>query len=355
MNPIRPLTWPKEYWIDEQSGQHRPIVRCAEENCHLAKRGLAFTYLDVKFPKVICGECKSEFEFTLKDCTHPYASLAPPIGESSKGKGKGKAKGYGEYIKGKGKGKSPSAYKGDGKGKGINGKASADGIDVMAVLLQYGKGIISEDQANKMKEAMKITPAPLMPKTHVQQAQADYKAATAEYNGAQNMLKQTKDNILELNVKFKALLLKMCNQTASCTALKQDVIDCKAKLDITIADQEDGIDKTIALLAQQTETAVAQIQLDEELSNHDGENGDDCNHPDDWEPKGAEEGPTDAGLEEEDAEMQQVAVKRQAPLEVPEIKDLPENAQIGDIMGAFAVLNTAKKSKSTPRGDVEGE
>jgi hypothetical protein len=350
MTPIRPLTWPKEYWIDEHSGQHRPIVRCAEENCQLAKRGLAFTYLDVKFPKVICGECKTEFEFTLKDCTHPYASLAPPIGESSKGKGK--AKGYGEYIKGKGKGKSPSAYKGGGKGKGINGEAPAGGIDVMAVLLQYGKGIISEDQANKMKEAMKIAPAPLMPKTQVQLAQAEYKAATAQYNGAMNQLKQTKDNILELNEKFKVLLLKMCNQTASCTALKQDVIDCKAKLDIATADQEDGIDKTIALLAQQHATAVAQIQLDEELSNHDGENGDDCNHPDDhWEPKGAEE-PTDAGLEVEDAEMQQVAVKRHAPLEVPEINDLPENAQVEDIMGAFAVLNTAKKSKSTPRGEA---
>ena len=65
---------------------------------------------------------------------------------SSKGKSKGNAKGSGG-VQGKGKG-AFADYRGKGKGKGEGGTSD---IGIIAILQQYGTGIISEQQAIQIK------------------------------------------------------------------------------------------------------------------------------------------------------------------------------------------------------------
>ena len=353
MIPIRPLTWPKEYWTDEQSGQQRPIVRCAEETCHLAKRGLAFTYLDVKFPKVLCGACQTEFEFTLKDCTHPYASLAPPIGDTSS-KGKGKAKGYGD--KGKGKGKSAFEYisgdykgKGKGKGSGVSGE-----FDIMAILKQYGSGIISEQQAAQIKNAMKISPITPKPKTPLQDAKSDSKAAFAAMNIFKNKLDQSKESAFAIDRKVKAMLLTICENTREYVNLKQVVLDSKARLDELLIGNDTSLDQQLAEMAQTHANAINQLQQfsvdDDELA--DLGNGDDADSYDVYGKSADTAEPPQADAEEvvEEVEMQQVATKRPLPSSplLPPI-DLGADPSTEAIMGQLFPLNVAKKGKTTPR------
>ena len=141
----------------------------------------------------MCEGCGNEFEFLEADCTHPYVSFSPPIGESSKGKGKtkGTSKGAnGNGTKGNGKGAyeyNGGEYKGKSKGKG---RGDTGDIDIMAILKQYGSGIISEQQADLIKNAMKISPMAPKPKTPLQDAKAEYKAAFA----ASNISKKTRTN-----------------------------------------------------------------------------------------------------------------------------------------------------------------
>ena len=137
---IQPRKWPQELWADP-TGQLRPICRCSNiENCLMAKREIAYTFLDVKYPQLVCKGCGNEFELLEADCTHPYVSFSPPIGESSKGKGKtkGTSKGAanGNGTKGKGKGAyeyNGGEYKGKGKGKG---RGESGDIDIIAILKQ---------------------------------------------------------------------------------------------------------------------------------------------------------------------------------------------------------------------------
>ena len=352
----RPRVWPQEYWIDEVSGQQRPICRCDNPKCSLAIRQLAYTYLDVKYPRIICGECKVEFEYLPEDCTNPHVSFSPPIGDQSSKGGKGKAKGkgfanetYGGGDKGKGKGKSPSASI-KGKGKGYNGAAAGD-IDIMAVLLQFGAGILTDDQVNKMKAAMKISPVPLKPKSQIQEAKAEYQAAMAELSGAQNKLKQSKENLIAMDVKFKAQLVTMCNHTQSCTLLKQAALDSKAKLDKLIDSQHTDIDEQVEQIAHEHSNAMIQIEAAD-----DEDDQFDANHPDDHDPFARGDAAEQPEQEEEqgsnDTEMQQVAIKRHTP-DVPDL-GLSTNPSTPEIMGCFSVLNSAKKAKSTPRGDGDG-
>ena len=121
----------------------------------MAQREVAYTFLDVKYPQIICKGCQAEFEYLESDCTHPNVSFQPPTGTSkgSKGKSKGSAKGSDGVPKGKGRG-AFAEYKGKGKGKGEGG--TTGDVDIMAILKQYGTGIISEQQAMLIKSAMKI-------------------------------------------------------------------------------------------------------------------------------------------------------------------------------------------------------
>lgn len=353
-----PLIWPKEYWIDELTGQQRPVVRCAEETCHLAKRGLAYTFLDVKYPKILCGACQTEFEFTLKDCTHPYASLTPPIGDtSSKGKGKGKTKGYGD--KGKGKGKSAFEYiSGDYKGKGKGKGSGAGEFDLMAILKQYGSGIISEQQAAQIKNAMKISPIPPKPKTPLQDAKAEYKAAFAAMNISKNKLDQSKESAFALDRKVKAMLLTICENTREYVNLKQVVLDSKARLDELLTGHDVDIDQQLEEMAQVHANAINQLREfgaeDEELI--DLGNGDDADSSEVYrksaEDDTADQDDTEAFVEE--ADMQQVATKRPLPSSplLPPI-DLGPDPCTEAIMGQLFTLNAAKKGKLTPRDNGE--
>ena len=74
----------------------------------MAQREVAYTFLDVKYPPLICKGCESEFEYIESDCTHPNVSLQlPNIGKSSKGSAKGSSKGANGENGVKGKAKVP--------------------------------------------------------------------------------------------------------------------------------------------------------------------------------------------------------------------------------------------------------
>ena len=316
----------------------------------MAQREVAYTYLDVKYPQLICKGCQSEFEFLESDCTHPNVSFQPPTGLSkgSKGKSKGSAKGSDGVPKGKGKGNFAD-YNGKGKGKG--GQGTGD-VDIMAILQQYGSGIISEQQAMQIKNAMKISPAASKPKTPLQDAKLEYKAALAGLNVAKNKLDQSKESVLALDKKFKALLITVCENTREYTNLKQVAEECKARLDELSISQDAGIDEKIAELAASHASAMSQLNVpdsDEELEQRDDDNTGNGSS-DDLEGVYTKLHQQDHGVPEE-ADMQQAAMKRQLPLLPP--LDMTASSSTEEIMGKLHELNVAKKSKLTPRGGNE--
>lgn len=325
----------------------------------MAKREVAYTFLDVKYPQLICKGCQSEFEYLESDCTHFNVSFQPPntgMSKGSKGKSKGSEKGSNGMQKGKGKG-ADAEYKGKGKGKG-EGKSSD--IDIMAILQQYGSGIISEEQAIKIKNAMKISPAAPKPKTPLQEAKAEYKEAIAGLNVAKNKLDQSKESILAIDKKFKAMLVTVCENTRDYTNLKQVAEECKAKLDEFSTNQDATIDEKIANIAASQACAMAQISIpdseEEGEYNFLGEAADPFS--DDYEQvytrqqQNLEGDGNDFEEAIEDADMQQAAVKRHLSPLLPPL-DIGAEHSTEEIMGQLHALNVAKKSKLTPRGGIE--
>ena len=179
----------------------------------MAKRGLAYTWLDVRIPQVICKGCGNEFEYIEADCTYKANQLAKGLGKGSS-KGKGHSKGdTGKNNKGqyqpKGYGKRPgnfvdSYYIGDnGKGKG---KPSPDlNQQLLEWLNNIGAGI-SPEQSTKIKCAMEIRGVPMHkgpispPKklTELQTLKLQQKQLMATLSMASNTLKQAKDKFQKL-------------------------------------------------------------------------------------------------------------------------------------------------------------
>ena len=363
----RPRKWPQEYWPDDATGQMRPICRCSNPECQLAQRQLSYTYLDVKYPRIVCGGCNQEFEYLEADCTNPHVSFAPPIGDQSSKGGKGKSKGKGingNGPKGKGKGAFEyisGDYKGKGKGKGLGETGE---LDIMAILKQYGSGIISEQQAAQLKNAMKISPITPKPKTPLQDAKAEYKAAFAAMNVSKNKLDQSKESAFALDRKVKAMLLTICENTREYVNLKQVVLDSKARLDELLIGHDTSIDQQLAEMAQTHASAINQLQQysvdDDDLADL-GNVGDEADSYDVYgkTAEGADEKAetfdrSEAEKEVEEVEMQQAATKRPLPSSplLPPL-DLGADPSTETIMGQLLSLNVAKKGKLTPRDNGE--
>ena len=342
---IRPVKYPLEFYSDEVRGK-RLVCRCTnKQECQMAARGVAWTYLDVKFPQQVCRGCGNEFEYLAEDCTHPYVSFAPPYTEqSSKGKGKGKGKSKSNNDKGyngKGMGKD-AGYKSKGHGKGND-----VGRDVMNFLQQFGANLFTEEQANQINDAMqsynkKLTSLPA--KSDLQTAKIEYKAAIADMNVARSHMNQAKESVQAIDKKFKAAMILVCEHTQNYTHLKEQAEVYKDKLDTLQKVQEDTIDASIHDIS--TAHANAMIQLDafntdaaEEATSVNDEDGDNVY---------GKAAPQSEPIDLEDTEMMQAAVKRPPPL------NLSQDQPLEEIMSTLHCLNTAKKAKSTPRGS-EGE
>ena len=320
----------------------------------MAKREVAYTYLDVKYPQLVCKGCESEFEFLEADCTHPNVSFSPPIGLSSKGKGKSKGtKGAnGDHgVKGKGKGAYATEYKGKGKGKGEGGTSD---IDIMALLHQYGSGIISEQQALMIKNAMKISPAAPKPKSPLQIAKSNYKSALAELNVSKNKLEQSKESVLALDKKFKAALITVCENTQEYTSLKHSAEELKIRLDELSVNIDSEIDERIADLAASHASAMSQLNVpdsedeaDAAADAHPLEDDNAAGNSDDFEGVYNKMQNLPEAAEAEDADMQQAAIKR--PM-LPSLDISASCSSTEDIMCKLHELNCAKKTKLTPRG-----
>jgi len=312
--------------------------------------------LDVKYPRIVCGGCNQEFEYLEADCTNPHVSFAPPIGDQSSKGGKGKSKGKGINGNGsKGKGKGAFEYiSGDYKGKGKGKGSGAGELDIMAILKQYGSGIISEQQAVQIKNAMKISPIPPKSKTPLQDAKAEYKAAFAALNVSKNKLDQSKESAFALDRKVKAMLLTICENTREYVNLKQVVLDSKAKLDELLIGHDTSTDQQLAEMAQTHANSINQLQQfsvdDDDLA--DLGNGDDADSYDVYgkSAEAAEPPQADAEEEVEEVEMQQAATKRPLPSSplLPPL-DLGADPSTESIMGQILSYNVAKKGKLTPR------
>ena len=349
---IKAVKWPIEYFGDE-FGQFRPVCRCSNDKCSMAMKGLAWTYLDVKFPQIMCKGCGNEFEFLRGDCTNPNVSFSPPYTEqSSKGGAKGKNDNY--------KGKGSNYYKGNGKGevKGDNYKGKGKGaykdscnIDIMTLLQHVGAAdIISPEQVILIKEKMQAAEAHQKPmKSDVQIAKEEYKSAIAGMNTSKHLLTQAKENLIAIDMKFKAALITMCEHTRQYTQHKEEVELCKANLDQIMQQQDAALDEKIIDIANAHSNAAAQLGLyeepdsaeneAEEIYSQDGASKDDCETVYD---KATSSLPPDI-------DMTQAAIKRSLPP-----LNLSTSQPTEELMHTFLQLNVAKKAKSTPRAGEDG-
>ena len=351
----RPLKFPMEYWGDPD-GKMRPIVRCSNvETCAMAQRGVAWAFLDVKFPQILCKGCGNEFEYLQEHCTHPYVSFSPPT-EGKSGKGEGKKgnyqskgeNGYGSNYKGKGVGKEAI---GKSKGKGGKGAGKDDSIDIMDFLKRFGEGIITEEQASKIKTAMQANGKQKpQAKSQLQAAKWEFKQAIAEMNTASHLLAQSKESVIAIDTKYKAAMITVCEYTNKVIQLKEEAAKFKDNYDKLLKEQDEKIDDQLQEIAYAHSNSIAQFNQFEDLSADDSPDAETpdvpAEHDDDREDIFTRQHP-----EAPDIEMNQAALKRQLP---PPL-NLSTEQPIEEIMHTLLQLNSAKKSKSTPRGSDDGQ
>ena len=230
----------------------------------MAQRGVAWTYLDVKYPQQMCRGCDNEFEYLAKDCTHPHVSFAPPLTEqSSKGKGggKGKSKSKSDYGYGYNDTSSKGSGKGKGKSKGKNVGKDVGNMDIIGFLKQFGANIITEEQADQLNDALQTHAQKLKPqaKSDLQTANHEYKAAMSEMNGARNLLNQAKNSVAALDIKFKAAMISVCEQTSRYNFLKAQAEKCKDKYDTLHQAQELITDASLLEITSAHANAMTQF------------------------------------------------------------------------------------------------
>ena len=341
----------------------------------MAERGVAWTFLDVKFPQIICKGCGNEFEYLQENCTHPSVSFSPP---TTKGKGKGKSL---PYKKGHDKGLSKGYYgkgygsdkgKGKGKAKGFAYDTSeetktagpmVDHLDVIAILKQYGAGILSDEQSNLINSKLCTHAEQLRDfggiaykakdKSEVQIAKNKYKAAQSELSAYGNTLKQSKHSLANLDSKFKSLLITICEQTQAYTQMKADTDTLKAEFERLASEQDDKLDISIQQIALDHSRAVEAIKVSEADLDHshdddDEHAGDEADGETVYKAANVGGDPADKPTSD-DADMTQAAQKRHLPT-----LNLNSDSSSEEILTAFKTLNGAKKSKSTPRGSDDG-
>ena len=416
MEHLPPLIWPHEYW-QQEDGQIRPICRCSNPECSMGLRGLAYTWLDVYEPSPICRGCDAEFEFTDSDCT--YAANRAAKGKSAKGKGKGKGmpflgKGYGKYgnfyigdksnDKGAGKG---GGDKGKGKGyigKGNVGKGNAknnNDYDYDIYDNNYGKGnvnkglnefqeiyekiniagadILSPEQSTQLKCALEtlgrqkfqgpIKPAKVL--SPLQELKVQQKHLQAELSSLTNHIGQTSDNYIKAVAACKTQLINLTAATKEREALKEKLNDIVQKIeqkqDMQAQDKEQAlIQATADHLAHQKNiiTNAAIIVPEETCASSPGapageEEAEEAAET--AEDSGGYIGPDDDAEDIFQAkstasdEQMPASAKRAAEDMTSAVVPVIAEASLEDCIADFAQINSAKKKRSTPRGEGTSE
>ena len=172
-------------------------------------------------------------------------------------------------------------------------------------------------------------------------------------NGARNLLNQAKNSVAALDIKFKAAMISVCEQTSRYNFLKAQAEKCKDKYDTLHQAQELITDASLLEITSAHANAMTQFAFNEEEEEAEAQASAEMQYNDDGDnPYGKSEARSSNDIEDvEDTEMQQVATKRNLPMQL----NLTSDNSMEEIMTSFNELSAAKKAKSTPRGDGEGE
>ena len=254
-----PLQWPLEYY------EGRPLCRCSNEQCSLAQRGLAYTWLDVHTPKSLCGCCDQEFEYLESHCTYARNQAAKGL-SAPKGKGKGKGKqqvnifvsGKGK-SKGKAKGYEPTYYIGE-KGKG-NGNIHNNRNLLANLLDTVGNDILSPEQSSKIKVALETYgkaqhEGPIYPAAQLSESQ-ELKQQLKHYDSKlsmqDNYVKQGKEKYCKLAYELKDQMDRVTQLVDDRTQLCAEREDIQAKLTKLVNAEKQQLDETY-------QTAISNMQ-----------------------------------------------------------------------------------------------
>ena len=266
-----PLQWPLEYY------EGRPLCRCSNEQCSLAQRGLAYTWLDVHTAKSLCGGCDQEFEYLESNCT--YASNRAAKGLSAKGKGKGKGKQQHVNIfisgkaksKGKAKGYESSYYIGE-KGKGNGANIGNDRNSLFNLLDTFGVDIISPEQSNRIKVALEtygtaqhVGPIyPASPLTESQELKQQLKHYDSKLSMQDNQVKQAKEKYCKLAYELKDQMDRVTQLVDDRTQLCDERAEIHAKISKLAEEETKQADETYnaAISNMQDITDLAQRMSD---------------------------------------------------------------------------------------------